>query len=76
LFSLYFVVVARQVGSYDPSASSHNNLSRFMLSGSRGISGVFTTNQGVTTLDLFDLEEDEEGDEEHSVSENDQSMEG
>ena len=31
-----------------------------MLSGSRGIGGVFTTSQGVTTLDLLDLEEDEE----------------
>ena len=43
-----------------------------MLSGSRGIGGVYTTSQGVTTLDLLDLEEDEDAESEEE-SEN-QSM--
>ena len=51
---------ARRVGSLDPSSSSLVSSSRILLSGSRGIGGVFTTLQGVTTLDLYDLEEDED----------------
>ncbi|CAB9499003.1 expressed unknown protein [Seminavis robusta] len=51
---------ARQVGSISSSASLHGSSARLMLSGSRGIGGIITTPQGVTTLELFDLEEDEE----------------
>lgn len=48
-----------------------------MLSGSRGIGGVFTTAHGVTTLDLMDLEEDDEEEDDESEEEGedeDQSM--
>ena len=31
-----------------------------MMSGPRGIGGVFTTVEALTTLDLLDLEEDED----------------
>jgi hypothetical protein len=41
------------------------------MSGSRGIGGVIATPQGVTTFDIFDLEEDEEAE---SQTDNDQSM--
>lgn len=44
-----------------------------MLCGPRGIGGVFTTSQGVASLDLFDLEEHEEAEEEEG--DEDQSME-
>lgn len=67
-----FPFAARPVGSFDTSSPPHTVSSRLMLSGSRGIGGVFTTSQGVTTLDLLDLEEDEENESE-GVSE-DQSM--
>lgn len=44
----------------DP-VSAQNTSCRLMLSGPRGIGGVFlTTNEGVTTLDLIDIEEDED----------------
>jgi len=46
----------------DPSNSSIHSSSRLLLSGSRGIGGVFTTLQGVTNLELLDLEEDEDQD--------------
>ena len=52
------------LGTFDSSSAAHNTTSRLMLCGSRGIGGVFTTSQGVTTLDLLDLEEDEEPDDE------------
>jgi hypothetical protein len=38
------------------------------MCGSRGVGGVFATSQGVTTLDLFDMEEDEEPDDEDAQS--------
>eukprot|EP00521_Asterionellopsis_glacialis_P006947 CAMPEP_0195289952 /NCGR_PEP_ID=MMETSP0707-20130614/6017_1 /TAXON_ID=33640 /ORGANISM="Asterionellopsis glacialis, Strain CCMP134" /LENGTH=280 /DNA_ID=CAMNT_0040350017 /DNA_START=8 /DNA_END=850 /DNA_ORIENTATION=+ len=44
---------------------------RLMLSGSRGIGGVFTSSfdNGTTLIDLFDLEEDEEGSDEEEEEE-------
>ena len=45
-----------------------------MLSGSRGIGGVFTSSQGVTTLDLLDLEEDEDIEESEEEGSEAQSM--
>jgi hypothetical protein len=38
----------------------HSSSARLVMSGSRGIGGVMATPQGVTTFDLFDLEEDED----------------
>ena len=38
----------------------HASSARLVMSGSRGIGGVITTSQGVTTFDLLDLEEDED----------------
>lgn len=38
-----------------------------MLSGSRGIGGVFTTVNRCSTLDLFDLEDDEEDSEDDDL---------
>ena len=46
-----------------------NANARIMLSGSRGIGGAFTTLQGVTTLELLDLEEDDEEDEDEELDE-------
>jgi hypothetical protein len=41
------------------SLESDNVRARLMLSGSRGIGGVTVNSQGVTSLELLDLEEDE-----------------
>lgn len=64
----------RAVGSLDASSSPHTISSRLMLSGSRGIGGVFTSSQGVTTLGLLDMEEDEEDDESEEELDDGESM--
>jgi hypothetical protein len=54
---------ARRVGTLDSSAAMmHSSSARLVMSGSRGIGGVIATPQGVTTFDLYDLEEDEVAD--------------
>ncbi len=46
---------------------------RLMLSGSRGVGAVSSWSEGITTLELLDLEEDEEVDEkENGESEEDE----
>jgi hypothetical protein len=42
---------------------SADNTSKLLLCGSRGVGGVAVTSQGVTLLELLDLEEDEEAEE-------------
>jgi len=54
---------ARSIASL-ASTLAQTASARLMLSGSRGIGGVFTTVDGVTTLEMLDLEEDEEDDDE------------
>lgn len=46
------------------SLESGHERARLMLSGSRGIGGVTVNSQGVTSLELLDLEESEGEDEE------------
>jgi CRISPR/Cas system CSM-associated protein Csm3 (group 7 of RAMP superfamily) len=61
-----FLFPARGIATFDPSLDSD---ARLMLSGSRGIGGVTLTTQGVTSLELLDLEEDEEEDVEEEEDE-------
>jgi hypothetical protein len=43
-----------------------------LLSGPRGIGGAITSVEGITSLELFDLEEDEEAEEEEEEEEDDE----
>jgi hypothetical protein len=49
------------IAGFDASTDS---ITKLLLSGSRGIGGVALTSQGVTSLELLDLEEDEAEEEE------------
>lgn len=40
-----------------------------MLSGSRGIGGVTVNSQGVTSLELLDLEDDDDDDDDQELNE-------
>jgi len=54
------------------SLESGHERARLMLSGSRGIGGVTVNSQGVTSLELLDLEEDEgEDNDEEELDEED-----
>ena len=61
---------ARNVTSVDSSfQTAPGSTSKLLLSGSRGVGGILTTARGMTQLDLFDLEEDEESDDESDAME-------
>jgi hypothetical protein len=52
---------------------SADNTSKLLLCGSRGVGGVVAvTSQGVTLLELLDLEEDEEAEEDEDGEEFDE----
>ena len=53
---------ARILSGLSPDADC--SLSKLLLCGSRGVGGVAVAMDGVTSLELLDLEEDEEDDEE------------
>ena len=56
---------ARTVGTLD----SEDTEVRLLLSGSRGVGAAALTNRGVTTVELLDLEEDEDYDDEDEFDE-------
>jgi len=62
-----FFVVARRVALKTSDSSS-----QMLLSGSRGVGGVLVTAPSHVELDLFDLEEDEDGSEDGSDEEEDE----
>lgn len=60
---------ARTIWQQESTTDSDVKRATLMLSGSRGIGGAITSIQGITSLELFDLEEDEEADDEEEDGE-------
>jgi hypothetical protein len=69
--SWLIVYLGRQLRVGHETESDVDHSSNLVLSGSRGIGGVFTSHSGAG-LELFDLEEDDDDDE---SEEGDESME-